>query len=430
MPSDAPIESYVGALPQNDLLARLQQARTRLLRLTRAFGVPADVADDVVQETVIRGWQRFEQLRDAERFDAWLDAICRHQCQMYVRGRHAEKRHTGAGTVSLEEHAAHAAATASLGGSATEALQVPDAQAVDPWDALEQGEMARLLDRALGYLSPQARAVLELHYLRGLSAAEAAETLGVSAPALELRLHRARGRLRETLAGPLRLEAEAFGLTIRVTPTTAPGATEAGEQWQTTRIICYLCGRRPLLGRFERLANGRTELRLRCPTCSQQHGVDVFRSKGIASLENLHAFRPALTRAMRAIEERAQRSLATGSDICLHCGGAVQRQVVTRDAFPDILSQRLQRHWSVAACARAGCSGLGVWPAVEPTLWSDPVARQFMAEHSRWVLLPEEAVDWQGRPAIRCGLDALSGTARLTLVVDRLTLRPLAHVHA
>jgi hypothetical protein len=67
---------------------------------------------------------------------------------------------------------------------------------------------------------------------------------------------------------------------------------------------------------------------------------------------------------------------------------------------------------------------------VEPTLWSDPVARQFMAEHARWVLLPEEAVDWQGRPAIRCGLDALTGTARLTLVVDRLTLRPLAHVHA
>ncbi len=428
MPIDAPIEPCAGSLPQIDLLTRLQQARPRLLRLTRAFGVPADAGDDMVQETVIRGWQRFEQLRDAERFDAWLDAICRHQCQMYVRGRRAEKRHADAGTVSLEQHAA--ATTASLGEFAAETLQVPDAQAVDPWDALEREEVARLLDRALGYLTPQARAVLELHYLRGLSAAEAAETLGVSAAALELRLHRARGRLRETLAGPLRLEAEAFGLTIKSTPTTASGATEAGEQWQTTRILCYLCGRRPLLGRFEQLANGRTELRLRCPTCSQQHGGDVFRSKGIASLENLHAFRPALTRAMRAIEERAQRSLATGSDICLHCGDAVQRQVVTRDAFPDVLSQRQRRHWSVAACARAGCSGLGVWAAVEPTLWSDAVARQFMAEHSRWVLLPEEVVDWQGRPAIRCGLDALTGKARLTLVVDRLTLRPLAHVHA
>lgn len=157
-------------------------------------------------------------------------------------------------------------------------------------------------------------------------------------------------------------------------------------------------------------------------------GSMFFVARASPPLESLHAFRPALTRAMRAFEERAQRSLAAGSDRCLHCGGAVHRQVVARDAFPDALSQTLQRHWSVAACQRAGCPGLGVWAAVEPTLWSDPAARQFMAEHSRWVLLPEEAVDWQGRPAIRCGLDALTGTARLTLMVDRLTLRPLAHV--
>lgn len=422
MSSNSLIEPYACSLLQHDLLTQLQQSRPRLLRLTRAFGVPADVAEDIVQETVIRGWQRSEQLRAAERFDAWLDAICRHQCQMYVRGQRAEKRHLDAGTCSWEQHAA-----ANLGGFAEEAQQVADAQALDPLDALEQGEVAHLLDRALGYLTPQARVALELFYLRGLSAAEAAAVLGVSASALELRLHRARGRLRETLAGPLRVEAESFGLKIRGAPTTPSGALDEGEHWQTTRIFCYLCGRRPLLGKFEQLANGHSELRLRCPACSQ-HGADVFRSKGIAALENLRAFRPALTRSMRGIEERTQQSLATGSDICLHCGDVVQRQLVTQDAFPDVLSHRRQRYWSVAACGRAGCPGLGVWPAVVPTLWSDPVARTFMAKHSRWVLLPEEAVDWQGRPAIRCGLDALTGSARLTLMVDQLTLRPLAHI--
>ena len=424
MPGDALIEPSAGS-PQNDLLTRLLEARPRLLRLTRMSGIPADVADDIVQETVIRGWQRVGQLRDVERFDAWLDAICRHQCQTYVRGQRAGKRHADAGTLSWEQHV-----VASGGAFAEEAQQVVDAQAVDPWDALEQGEMARLLDRALGYLTPQARAALELRYLYGLSAAEAAAALGMSAAAVEQRLHRARARLRETLEGPLRPEAESFGLAVMGSPTTSSGldAPDAGEQWQTTRITCYLCGRRPLLGKFEQVVFGRTELRLRCPACSHQHGVDVFRSKGIASLENLHAFRPALTRSMRAIDERAQRSLATGRDICLHCGGAVRRELVTPDAFPVALSQTLTRHWSVAVCTRAGCPGLGAWPALEPTLWSDPVARQFMAQHSRWVLLPEEALDWQGRPAIRCGLDALTGSARLTIVVDRLTLRPLAHV--
>lgn len=423
MPSNANFEPYAGLPPQNDLLTRLQQARPRLWRITRAFGIPADVADDIVQETVIRGWQRFGQLRAAERFDAWLDAICRHECQTYVREQRAGKRRAEAGMLSWEQHVA-----ASGGAFAEGAEQVADAQAVDPWEALEQGEVARLLDRALGYLTPQARAALELRYLYGLSTAEAAEALGMSAAAVEQRLHRARARLRETLYGPLRLEAESFGLAVMGSPAASSGAPDAGEQWQTTRIICYLCGRRPLLGKFEQVVFGRTELRLRCPACSHQHGLDVFRSKGIAPLENLHAFRPALTRAMRAIEERAQRSLATGSDVCLHCGGAVRRELVTPDAFPVALPQRLPRHWSVAACARAGCPGLGAWPALEPTLWSDPVAHQFMAQHSRWVLLPEEVVDWQGRPAIRCGLDALTGSARLSLVVDRLTLRPLAHI--
>ena len=132
---------------------------------------------------------------------------------------------------------------------------------------------------------------------------------------------------------------------------------------------------------------------------------------------------------MRAIEERGQSSLAAGSDFCLHCGNAVQRQLVTPAAFPAALPQSLQMHWLVAPCSQRGCPGLGAWLAVAATLWLDPVARQFMAKHHRWALLPEEATDWQGRPAIRSGLAANGGGAKLTLFVDSLTLRPLAHYH-
>lgn len=414
-----------------DLEARLQQARPRLLRLTRAFRIPPDAADDIAQETIIRVWRRLEQLRSAERFDAWIDTICRRQCQMYLRRRQAIERHLAGNAPPWEMNDAGESDIKEAPGSLASPEQEPewlaDPQAADPWEVLERREMERLLNRALGYLAPQAREAVELRYLLGLSSSEAAEALQVSAQALDMRLYRARSQLRKTLAGPLRMEAEAFGLGNDVEPANPFTGGDEAAGWQTTQITCFLCGRRRLVGRFEWSADGRKELRLHCPTCSRQHGIDVFRSKGIASLGNLRAFRPALTRAMRAIEERARRSLATGSDICLHCGHPVRRQLVTPDAFPVALPQRMRRHWLVAPCGHQGCSGLGAWPAMEAILWSDPVARQFMASHRRWILAPEEAMDWRGRSAIRCGLEADGGSARLTLFVDALTLRPLAH---
>lgn len=414
------------------LEARLEQSRPRLLRLARAFRIPSDAVDDIAQETVIRGWQQLEQLRSAERFDAWLDAICRRQCQMYLRRSRVEERYRTGDAPDWERHNADPGRlTDAPGGSARfegELAWLADTLAVDPLDALEQSEMAQLLDRAMGYVAPQARVALELRYLHGLSTAEAAEALHVNAQALDMRLYRARARLREALAGPLRHEADALDFVgSAVYTTSSTEADEVEEDWQATQIICYLCGRQRLLGRFEQSMGERRELRLRCPGCSRQHGVDVFRSKGIASLENLRAFRPALTRAMRAIEERGRRSLATGSDICLHCGNPVQRQLVMPEAFPVALPQTLQMHWLVAPCGQRGCAALGAWPAVAATLWFDPVARQFMANHHHWTLLPEEAVNWQGRPAIRCGLADNGGSARLTLFVDSLTLRSLAH---
>lgn len=415
-----------------DLEARLEQARPRLLRLARAFHIPADAADDIAQETIIHAWRRLEQLRSAERFDAWLDAICRRQCQMYGRRhRAAERRHAGNAPAWEEDDANRGDFTDASRFSAS-AEQEPewlaDPQADDPWDALERSELALLLDRALGYLAPQARAALELRYLLGLSTAEAAEALHVSAQALDMRLYRARSQLRKTLAGPLREEVAAFGLgSYAMSASSCRASDGAVDGWQETRITCYLCGRRRLVGRFERLAGGREELRLRCPACSRQHGVDVFRSKGIALLGKVRSFRPALTRAMRALADRARRSLTTGSDVCLHCGQLVQRQLVWPDAYPTALPQTMQRHWLVAPCGRLSCSGLGPWPAVEAALWFDPAARQFMARHRRWILLPEEVTDWQGRSVIRCGLGADGGRAQLILLVDAHTLRPLAH---
>ncbi len=422
VPSAAAQESIDAAMFATQLDALLERAQPRLLRLARAFGITGDEAHDIVQETQIQAWRRLGQLRSAGRFTAWLDAICRNQCRMFVRAnagacrppRALPEREPDGGW----SQAAWAGGPDSAGGWAASAV------ANDPADELERQELADLVDRALAYLPAQARQALELRYLHGWAVAKVAASLDTSIAAQEMRLRRARTQLREALLGPLRDEAAAFGLVNSANVCDGGASTE----WQTTRITCYLCGRHALQGRFEPAANGRRELRLRCPACSPREGVDVFRSKGLAPLDGLRTFRPAMTRAVRSLHAYGLRALASGYDACLHCGADVRREVVGTEAYPDALPGKARRHWLVARCPRAGCAGLGAWSAAEPVLWSTPAVRQFMADHPRWLLGPEDQVDWQGRRAILLRVADDVGAARLAVAADAQTLDVLAVV--
>ncbi len=402
----------------------LRQAQSRLIRIARSYRISLDAVDDIVQETCIRAWRNLDQIRSPDRFDSWLDAICRNQCRMYLRAQQSACRYINQPSWSARYPTQRVTLDDVLAG--VERQTVPHALAPDPYDELERRELTDLLGRALRCLPPRTRAALELRYLQDHSLAEIAAAQETTAAVQETRLRRARARLRETLLGPLRDDTVAFGLA------SVPTEDERLTRWQTTRITCYLCGRRALEGRFEPVPNlnGHRELRLRCPVCSRQHGIDVFRSKGLASLDDLSAIRPALTRSMRALNAHAQRVLASGHDVCLHCGAPVQRQIVTPQAFPDALPASLLRHWLVAPCPRAGCPGLGAWPATDPAWWSDPEPRRFMARHPRWRLAPEEDANWQGRPAILVKMIERDGAARLSVFVDCQTLRVLASVSA
>lgn len=391
---DAQLTPAVGELDQ-----RLQGARPRLLRLSQAMGVAPDVADDVVQETLVAAWGKLHQLRSPDHFDAWLDGICRNQCRMSLRG---SRRTTSRQQRAFDgQQVAHDAID-----------ELADPLATDPIEAVDRHDLAVLIDRALGHLSPDARSILELRYLKEIPESEVAESLELTGRALEARLYRARRQFREVLGGPLRAEAEAFGLALPM----APG-------WQQTRLWCNRCGQRRLIGIFEALSQGSVELRLRCPECSSRLGIDMYRSKGIVPLNGLHSFRPALNRALRALSDRTSDALATGWDVCLHCESAARRRVVGPGELPSELLPALGRHWVVAACQGSACSRLGAWPALEPAIWPDPEARRFMAEHPRWVAAPETRVEQDGVPAIRFHLVDTVSSAQLVVFADPHTLQ-------
>ncbi len=117
----------------------------------------------------------------------------------------------------------------------------------DPAGDWERAELVALLDDALRLLSPEARRVLVLRYVEGLSHAAIGARLGVSAGAVAVRVHRARLALRRALAQQRDGEASATDLAhaALVHPLGWAAASRAclldlrrraGEYWR------YACG--------------------------------------------------------------------------------------------------------------------------------------------------------------------------------------------
>src|SRR6185312_2806871 len=142
----------------------------RLLRLAHAQGIPVDAAEDITQETLLEAWRHLDALRNPDRFDAWLNGICRNVC---LRWQHSQNT-TTAHLVSLSN--------LSPAKDDDEALEttIPDPASFDPMEELCRQDMMLLLDRALGYLPDSTRKAVELHYLSELPQREAALQLGMT----------------------------------------------------------------------------------------------------------------------------------------------------------------------------------------------------------------------------------------------------------
>src|SRR5579863_9419593 len=100
------------------------EARPRLLRLAHLNGMTPDVADYVVQETMMEAWRHLDNLRDPQRFDAWLDGICRNVCRRQIRDL--------ATTIARHESLPHPMPGTSDGGEAEPFVDIPDPFATDP----------------------------------------------------------------------------------------------------------------------------------------------------------------------------------------------------------------------------------------------------------------------------------------------------------
>lgn len=382
------------------LLADMEQvfteARPRLLRLAHLNGMSPDIADDVVQETMMEAWRHAEKLRDPQRFNAWLDGICRNVCRRHKTPHfHESLSNLASNDETKNEHDA--------------LLDIPDPFAIDPMEELSHQDVATLLDRAMEHLSPETRKLLEMCYLAEMQQREVALQLGLTIGALELRLHRARKQLRQVLNGELRVAAESVGLALD--PMQAQG-------WRDTRQWCWLCGIHRMIGIFETQPDGRVDMRLRCPECSNRYDFDMSTSAGLISMEGFRSFRPAIKRLFQNIGERVWIPLTTGT--CFHCHGPALVSIIHSSciAFP----MPSDRYWVRTECPKCGMSTSDI----ATTFVSHPLVHRFFVQHERCIIEPYQVLEHDGRAVICARLTDVMSAEQLTVLLDMRTLHILA----
>jgi hypothetical protein len=236
--------------------------------------------------------------------------------------------------------------------------------------------------------------------------------------------------LRALFNGPLRGEAEAFGLALD---------DESAQGWHETRLWCTLCGQRRLAGIFIVQPDGSVNLHMRCPECEQRSGLcdidsSTVHSKGLIRLDGLRSFRPAWKRTMQGTAQQFTQALRAGAYRCPFCGAPATLQLVDKAQMttlsgsvilPDGLSRHPYRFWVWWECL--GDNGhSGLFAVSDLIYWSSAETQRFMRDHPRWVSEPELLVEYAGQPALRLQMADTTSATRLTVLADRQNLRVLA----
>lgn len=387
----------------------LKTAAPRLVQLARRYGVPPDVAEDVVQETLVAAWQNLAHLRSPERFESWLDGICRNMSMRCVRTQSTTDLHQRAFSSLQGEHVSLQPEQEPINASAP--FDIVDPQSLDLAEELSRQDLAVLLDRAMGYLPATGRKAVEMHYLADLPQREVASQLGMTINTLEVKLHRARRQLRQVLQHEMRADAEAFGLLH---------SDELAQQgWRDTRIWCWICGKRRLQGFFEPQPGGAVGLRLRCSGCSSVSKDDLINTAAGVPFARIRSFRPALKRTLQTLPAAYLEGFTAGQQRCYMCG-----QLATlRGVEPEVLPAPFYTRFNIVfICPTCG----PMISSIFSFCLAYSAAFQFVMRRERCILEPETLIDYHGRSAISASVYDLTSTERLTLILHRHTLQLLA----
>lgn len=168
-------------LALNELIGRHSEP---LFRFAWRYLQDETAARDVVQETFVRVYFKAATYRPRAAVKTWIYSIAINLCRDRSRKLSRDRRNLPMDRPLADDQSIE---------------DLPDALPT-PSEASLIKERFGLLERAIGELPPGLRGPLVLCALEGRSHREAAEILGASPKAVELRLYRAKAKLRDAIS--------------------------------------------------------------------------------------------------------------------------------------------------------------------------------------------------------------------------------------
>src|SRR5436305_4922690 len=155
----------------------------RVTALCHAKVRNADAADDLAQESLLRGYRALRSLTDPERFGAWLCGIALRACFDWLKAK--QRTQIPFSVLGPEQNPEDFLCSPAAG----------------PEFDVDRDDELRLLLAEVEALPEEYRKVVLLYYYEDLTYRDLAGLLGVSAATINARLTKARALLRARLSG-------------------------------------------------------------------------------------------------------------------------------------------------------------------------------------------------------------------------------------
>jgi RNA polymerase sigma-70 factor (ECF subfamily) len=155
----------------------------RLLATAKRLMKSEDEAYDVLQEAYVSAFRGIDRFDEGARLSTWLHRIVVNAALMRLRARRRRPEDSIDDMLPTFDETGHFAESPSEWGDNAESL-------------LERKQSRAMVRAAIAKLPESYRTVLMLRDIEGMDTAEVAESLGMSANAVKVRLHRARQALR------------------------------------------------------------------------------------------------------------------------------------------------------------------------------------------------------------------------------------------
>ena len=172
----------------------VEHFRAKIFHYTWLMCGQREDAEEVAQDTLLKVFESFDQLREPERVRPWVFRIAKNACLMKRR----KSVFAPAQELSLDE-----LMPARSGDDGEFKIEIADWSRL-PDSQVLQAEMKRTLEHAIAALPELYRSVVLLRDVEELSTEETAQILDLTEDAVKTRLHRARLALRQKLDEHLR----------------------------------------------------------------------------------------------------------------------------------------------------------------------------------------------------------------------------------